>query len=38
MRSIWANEPYRVYIGTSNRSIQEERYKIWAITGFKFDF
>jgi outer membrane receptor protein involved in Fe transport len=32
------NEPYRVYTGTSSRSIQEERYKIWAITGFKFDF
>jgi hypothetical protein len=32
------NEPYRVYTGTSSRSIQEERYKIWAITRFKFDF
>jgi TonB-dependent receptor len=32
------NDPYRVYIGVPNRPIQEERYKIWAITGIKFDF
>ena len=33
------NEPYRVYLGTTpNRAIQEERYKIWAITGVKLDF
>jgi TonB-dependent receptor len=33
------NEPYRVYLGTNpNRPIQEERYKIWAITGVKLDF
>jgi outer membrane receptor protein involved in Fe transport len=32
------NEPYRVFIGTSSRPIQEERYKIWAITGLKLDF
>jgi outer membrane receptor protein involved in Fe transport len=34
-----ANQPYRVYLGTSpDRPIQEERYKIWAITGIKLDF
>ena len=33
------NEPYRVYLGTtSNHPIQEERYKIWAITGIKLNF
>src|SRR5215813_8400677 len=33
------NEPYRVYLGaTPNRPIQEERYKIWAITGVKLNF
>ncbi len=33
------NEPYRVYLGTNpNRPIQEERYKIWAITGVKLNF
>ncbi|QOY90387.1 TonB-dependent receptor [Paludibaculum fermentans] len=33
------NEPYRVYLGTdSNRPIQEERYKIWAIAGLKINF
>ena len=32
------NDPYRVYIGDSSHSIQEERYKIWAITGIKLDF
>ena len=33
------NEPYRVYLGTSSsRAIQEERYKLWAITGVKLDF
>jgi TonB-dependent receptor len=34
-----ANQPYRVYIGPNpDRAIQEERYKIWAITGMKLDF
>ena len=33
-----ANEPYRVYAGDQNHAIQEERYKIWAITGVKLDF
>ncbi len=33
-----ANRPYRVYIGDPNHPIQEERYKIWAICGFKLDF
>ena len=33
-----ANRPYRVYMGGPNRFIQEERYKIWAIAGFKVDF
>ena len=33
-----ANQPYRVYQGVSDRFIQEERYKIWAITGVKLDF
>ena len=33
------NDPYRVYVGPDpSRPIQEERYKIWAIAGFKFDF
>lgn len=32
------NAPYRVYQGVSDRFIQEERYKIWAITGVKLDF
>jgi TonB-dependent receptor len=32
------NDPYRVYIGDSSHSIQEERYKIWAIAGLKLDF
>jgi TonB-dependent receptor len=33
------NEPYRVYQGTTpDRAIQEERYRIWAITGVKVDF
>ncbi len=32
------NEPYRVYIGDPRHPIQEERYKIWAITGIKLDF
>ena len=33
------NEPYRVHLGVSPaRAIQEERYKIWAITGLKLDF
>ena len=33
------NEPYRVFLGTTpNRPIQEERYKIWAITGVKLNF
>jgi TonB-dependent receptor len=32
------NEPYRVYVGDQNHAIQEERYKIWAIAGFKFNF
>lgn len=33
------NAPYRVYLGANpNRPIQEERYKIWAITGVKLDF
>ena len=34
-----ANDPYRVYTAvTPTRPIQEERYKIWAITGIKLDF
>lgn len=34
-----ANQPYRVYLGTfRNRAIQEERYKIWGITGVKLNF
>jgi len=33
-----ANKPYRVYSGSSSYPIQEERYKIWAITGLKIDF
>jgi len=33
-----ANKPYRVYAGSSSYPIQEERYKIWAITGVKVDF
>ena len=32
------NAPYRVYMGVADRFIQEERYKIWAITGVKLDF
>ena len=32
------NEPYRVYAGDTSHPIQEERYKIWAITGLKLDF
>ena len=32
------NDPYRVYIGDSSHAIQEERYKMWAITGLKLDF
>ena len=32
------NDPYRVYIGYASHPIQEERYKIWAITGLKLDF
>jgi hypothetical protein len=32
------NEPYRVYIGPDSHAIQEERYKIWAITGLKLEF
>jgi hypothetical protein len=32
------NDPYRVYIGNSVYRIQEERYKLWAITGVKLDF
>ena len=33
------NEPYRVYLGVgSDRAIQEERYKMWAITGLKLEF
>jgi TonB-dependent receptor len=33
------NEPYRVYQGTSSaRFIQDERYKMWLITGLKLDF
>jgi TonB-dependent receptor len=32
------NAPYRVYQGFANRPIQEETYKIWAITGIKLDF
>jgi TonB-dependent receptor len=33
-----ANQPYRVYLADPNHPIQEERYKIWAITGVKLDF
>lgn len=33
-----ANQPYRVYLGVPTRPIQEERYKIWAITGLKLEF
>jgi TonB-dependent receptor len=34
-----ANRPYRVYLGvTPDRPIQEERYKMWAITGVKLNF
>lgn len=34
-----ANQPYRVYLGvTPDRAIQEERYKMWAITGVKLNF
>jgi outer membrane receptor protein involved in Fe transport len=32
------NQPYRVYTGSTSYAIQEERYKIWAITGIKLDF
>jgi hypothetical protein len=32
------NDPYRVYIGPDSHAIQEERYKIWAITGLKLEF
>jgi TonB-dependent receptor len=32
------NKPYRVYMAGSTYPIQEERYKIWAITGVKLDF
>jgi TonB-dependent receptor len=32
------NKPYRVFAGGSSYPIQEERYKIWAITGVKIDF
>ena len=32
------NQPYRVYMGTADRFIQEERYKMWAIAGVKLDF
>ena len=32
------NDPYRVYIGDSSHALQEERYKMWAITGLKLDF
>ncbi|HET6977385.1 MAG TPA: TonB-dependent receptor [Pyrinomonadaceae bacterium] len=34
-----ANKPYRVYLGIHpDRPIQEERYKIWGITGVKLNF
>jgi TonB-dependent receptor len=32
------NDPYRVYMGNVRRPIQEETYKIWAITGVKLNF
>ena len=33
------NAPYRVYLGvTPDRAIQEERYKMWGITGVKLNF
>jgi len=32
------NEPYRVYMGDTNHSTQEERYKPWVIFGVKLDF
>ncbi|MEI9811767.1 MAG: TonB-dependent receptor [Acidobacteriota bacterium] len=32
------NNPYRVYSIDTKHPIQEERYKIWAITGVKFEF
>lgn len=33
------NEPYRVHLGaSSDRPLQQERYKMWAICGLKLDF
>ncbi len=35
----FGNDPYRVHLGTTSPdyAIQEERYKIWAITELKLD-